>query len=207
MQSLKRTFNYDTIWSSLLKDFIAFDDLMKGQEVLERSMWKNYSTFIVSTVLCIVHLVVYVLKEQALDYLHLMETVYVNFTITQILITVLVFKMYFVASELRYKLLQGKLTQNFSLLTNHKNYWGKEKLKNLYLLLDMTIKKINALFGQKILVLIIFTFLEILAYFQFMLLEETHREFKDVPELYSSVIHLVFLMVSILERGYLALVH
>lgn len=75
-----------------------------------------------------------------------------------------------------------------------------QNLETSYFLLNTMIKKLNEVYGQKILTLIVGTFLYILGWFQLMLLEDSQGKFKDIVNVTGAIVLMVLFLVSSLKK-------
>lgn len=196
---LKGVFTQETLWSSFFSDVEAFDVLIGEKTIfLKTAIYKYYSLFILSNVSFITgHLLMCSLAKNYIDFYQLVIAfIYSDLALLHIIGTTLVLQKIFQLLIKRHTLLETKIREAFTPTSRGIENWNVQNLELLYSLLDSMIKKINKVFGQKILALILAAFLYILGCFQFILLEDSQEKFKDIVTVTGSGVLMVLFLVS-----------
>lgn len=98
----------------------------------------------------------------------------------QILVTALILDNLHKILDKRYDLLKGIIREVY-ISTNRSNlHFNDQKLKRMHLLLNTTGKTVNEMFDKNILLIIIITFLFVLVSFQYMILDNSKKQFKEI---------------------------
>lgn len=170
---LKNSYHHDTLWKDFYKDVDMFDvEVTELVSTPDELVFKYYLKFIFFIVLyTTMHSLTLFASERR--YQDAVGIFYFYFVCIQILGSILVFEKVLKLLEKRYDFLIKKTKQRFLGKKTDTVFWKDQQLKVLCFHLKNMVKKINKLFGQRILLLLILTFLDVLGSFQFLILEES----------------------------------
>lgn len=194
---LKNAYYQKSLWKQLFKDIELFDSIIEGTVFME-SIYKYYTKFGVSTILCTTAYSLTILSLiRTLRYHQTITLAYFYFLINYMFVTTILFQKLIRIAQKRYDFLRRKVKKDYSPTNAFKWPCNRQQLESSHLLMDNIVKAINNIFGRKICLIIVITFLGILGNFQYTLLEDSQTKYRDLNNLVTSLISIVFLMVSI----------
>lgn len=192
--------NNGVLWKDFFKYVEAFDLAMEGQRANVETVYKYYSRIVLMNICyVIIYVLIYFSTIIQFDSQRVIGLTYIYFVSSQILVTTIVLENIFKMIEKRYELFKWKIREVYLSVNTVRKFWDGQQLKALYLVLNNMVKKINVLFGQRILVLLILTFLDVLGVFQYLVLEFPHQKYKNFMYLCSTCAQTLFFLVSILK--------
>lgn len=187
---LKNCYNKKDTWIKLFSDIEFFDSIMEGQiSDLTESVPRYFSKFaIVNIFLTANFILTTIVFTRALHCTQIIVITYLYFLCNQIFVTALMFVKLLGIVGKRYDFLRTTVKQVYSPGNAFERPCDSQHLKSLYFLLYTIVKNINNIFGQKILLTIFITFLDILAVFQSSLLEDFRIKNKDINYIISMIL-------------------
>lgn len=194
--SLRHAFCHRALWNDLFNDVEAFDFITKEGITFKEHVYKYYLKFGIITIVLIFQ---YFLFLMLMTYKKFEEICGLSFhllSIVQIIITALSMGKIMAIIEKRYELLIRKLRETFSLSYQHKRFRNFQQLATLYLLLMKIVKKINKIFGQKILNILFNAFLYVLHCFHFIGFEKMKKGPEYLMHLWGACFMMALFLVS-----------
>lgn len=183
---------YGSLWADFFSDISRFDNKM---EKIQESTLNLYLKIIIGHI--------FYLFIQIMSYMSTMEHIiyilsltYLYFVSLQIFTTTLLIDIIFGMFVRRYELLRKKTTEVFLSPSRNQIFWNTIKLKELHLLLIKNNIRFNDFFGQRILLLLMITFLNLLGAFQYEVLENLPSQLLDITKVLSVVIQQISFWVS-----------
>lgn len=194
---LKTTYSGAMLWNDLLKKIDDFDIKMKGQrnfneETVCRYLLKNCVVFICY----IAQYFVYILMNNVTDYQQIIGISYLCFIDIQIFVTTTTLVKFLNILVKRYDCFKTKIGDVYLTTQSDINFWSGKNLESSYLLLIDIIRKINKVYGGRIFVIVIKTFLYVLGCFQLLLSGHSRNGLQDIAILLHSVVQMFILLVS-----------
>lgn len=197
---LTEAWTHESSWMNFFSDIKTFDYELEGHNIiLEESICKYCLQFMLGSV-C------YLTLQSCLHFswkndvnliiavLSLSNMYVVNI---QILVTFLVLERILYMVVKRYEILRRKIGEVYSFKNRDHLLWNSLRLKNSHLLLTNITRNVDKLFGKRILLLLILVFLDVLACFQYEILEDFQSRSTTFELLIGLGIELSAFLVSI----------
>lgn len=177
----KNAWTHRSLWKLFFIDIEAFDDKM---ETSQNPTSTIYLKFIFGNIFyLIIQIVSYLQVMNGIKYAIYKSYLYI--VSLQMFVTTSALDMIFNMLEKRYEFLRRQTAEVF--LCTHMNctFWNIKQLKDSHFLLTNTNKRVNELFGLRILLLLIIAFINFLGLFQYEILEDVPTGFIGVTQLFS----------------------
>lgn len=187
---LKQFFQQKKLWLDLFNRFEAFD-LKIGKSFDEIVLKEYLKLTFVNLFYGTIYAIIYCSSQLTSKIDNLIGVTFMYFSSTQILMTTVIFHTNCACFAKRCTSIIMEL-RDISRVKNG-NY-----LKTLYLILKDCTKKINQIFGDRMLIIFFCTFLEVLSMFQFVVTDYPKNKPNHLTFLLSGLTNMTFLMVSIM---------
>lgn len=177
---LKEAWFHKSLWNDMFNDFEAFDHKIGRQKgLMQESIWNVYLPILLGlTIGLFCQILAYVHFLDGISYFVWVSYLYV--ASAQIFITTVVLGKIYSMFKRRLEFLRQKTFEVYSMDTTEQTFWNGKDLKDSHLLLIDICHKINKLFGLRILLTMISTFLNVLSCFQFGLMEDIVLDFTQI---------------------------
>lgn len=172
---LKEAWSFNISWKNFLIDFKSFDYEMEGHtNNLEEPIPKFWIQFILGNVSYLsIQFFSYLSWKTNINLIAVISLVYFYIVNIQIFVSTLVLERIFCMLMRRFKILRMKLVEVYSSKNSYKVPSDSLRLKNSHLLLTNIVENVNKLFGKRIFMLLLVVFMDVLASFQYGLLEDS----------------------------------
>lgn len=200
--SLKNSHNHESLLHEFFSDLESFDYIMKRKTFYVKDvMYKYYWKYVFGNVFYIIVHSSSFSTVKDFSFQQVILVTYFFLVSTQIFVTASVLKSILDILGKRYDFLIREIKQ-FSLCPRDDNgFWTAYQLKAWHLLLTNLVKKINELFGQRILLILIITLLSVTGCFQWAVFEPS-QEFNNYRIIFSSGSQVIIFWVSIINKIY-----
>lgn len=192
---LRHAFSHRTLWNDLFTDVDTFDILLKEEGfILKENVYKFYFKFGIATVvvLSVYFSIVCIMK---FDYQDICGISFYFLASMQVIVTALSIEKLVIIIEKRFELLTRNLRETYLF---SKQIQNGQQLATSYLVLMNIIRKINKIFGRKILIILLNTFLYVLHWFHFVSFEILEWS----PTILMELCGVCFLMIVFLVSKY-----
>lgn len=194
---LKTTSSGAMLWNDLLNQIEAFDIKMNDQtNYNEKSVGRYLLKISLGFVFYITEYGGYILMNNITDYQEIIGISYLCYLDIQIFATTTTLVKFSQILGKRYDILKTKIRDVYLTAKADINFWNGQNFESSYLLLIDIIRKMNKVYGQRIFVIVIKTFLYGLGCFQLMLLGHSQNGLEDLVILLHSVVQMFILLVS-----------
>lgn len=196
---LKHSFEHEMTWDAFFENVEAFDLLIRKANIcLGENVYKYYSKFCLSnTFYFLVYLLLFFTKAVPFTFENLIGTSYTILINTQLLVTILVLEKLYALIGKRFECLTAEMIYRFLFLRPNEEFEKGHKLKEAYFLLTQMVKGINELFGQRILLILLITFLDVLGSFDYTFLEAVNQSPTYKSNVFRRCSRTVFFLVSL----------
>lgn len=173
LMCLKNAFVHVTLWKNLFGDIEEFDSVIKEEMILDEFVYKYYSKFVITNLFYfLMYSVIFLVKFDIFEIEALIGTSYAILCNIQIVVTIFSLEKLFAIIEKRYECLKRQSRRTFLIPKLGGNFCNDRNLEAAYFLLIKICKNINELFGQRIFIVLLMTFIDILASFQYSFLKD-----------------------------------
>lgn len=196
--SLKDSYRKEKLWNQFFKNVEVFDFFMNRQDItLKVNVYKYYCKFVFCNLLYLAFVLFrYSQKFKIWHVQQIIGVIYILLLCNQMYITTLFLEKLFKVLEKRYDFLKRKLGEVYGTGSRINLFWNNQQLKRLHLLLYTTGEKTNEIFGKHVLLIIVITFLFLIACFQHVLLEKSQKKFAEISD-FTAVIQMIIFLVSL----------
>lgn len=195
-------FYHETLWNDVIAQVEAFDSTMKNQEIIliENRFKYNLKIMIGTVLIFVFYLSILLATSKTLDLWNIIAMSYYILMNIQILVTTLAVDKLFIIVEKRCEFLKRQIKNEFLFLNSFEIGESRtdRTLNALYLLLVNIVKTMNRLFGQRILLVIIMAFNDVLSGIQYILLEDRNSIY--VLNSFSKIFKMAMSLVSIMQN-------
>lgn len=204
---LSNKFTNAVLWNDLLSEIDAFDiKIGRQREFNNETIFKYFLKICLGYICYITGYFSYILLQENTDYQYIIGVSYLCFVDTQIFVTTMILVKLLNILGKRYDLLKNKLRDVYFTAKTRINYWNRQNLEICYFLLIDISRKINKIYGQRIFIIVVKTFLFVLGCFQLLLSKHSQDKFDDTVILLHSICQVFILLVSIQKPKYLMIV-
>lgn len=169
---LKDIFTTKTLWNSFLSDVEAFDyEIMDQNFNRGENVFRYHIKCALGPILCSIFYTYDIVSFGIIKkYFRLISTTYFHYMLLQMFVTILVLQLIFTILSKRYEFLKRKTITIYQ--SSEQTFGSATKLKNAHFLLTNISTTVNKLFGSKILIILSTAFLDVIAGFQMVMLED-----------------------------------
>lgn len=168
---LNDVFRHETVWNSFFIDLKTFDSIMDSEGILfEDTVYKYYFKFIITNTFYVVMYLSFVITTNTPIFQKIVGTSFGFLMNMQILLTTLTLEKCFIIIAKRYECVKSRIRATYAFVNVDKN-WNCHQFEILHLLLINMANQVNKLFGQRILIILLMSLLDVLASFQLAFLE------------------------------------
>lgn len=195
---LKNSYNHESELNDFINDLESYDFMMKRQTLSPKeNIHKYYWKYVFGNVYYILVHLLPLFTSEKIGYQQVILTIYLAVIHIQIVGTTLVLRDISKIIEKRYNNLL-EIIRHFALPgTTDIILWTADEVKVGHLLLSSMVKRMNTLFGERILVIVILTFSSFLGAFRWALMEDLQK--LDMNMVLSIVAQIVVFWVSIIQ--------
>lgn len=165
-------------WNNIFNDIEFFDYKLKKNIMMLRKCTVNFKLLLGNILCAILEILTY--RPELNSIVYAISSSYLYIVHLQIFATTLVLNMVFDMLVKRFECLRCKTIEVYTSINKDRLFWNSLQLKDSYLLLVNTVQKINERFGQRMLLILILTFLSTLGNFQYYFLEDMQLNSSDI---------------------------
>lgn len=196
--SLKSTCRDEKLW----KDFFWFVETfevkmgMKGL-VHEERVFIYFIRLVLGNVIYVTMFISFCFYLKKSDPEAIIVVAHMYFIMIQIFTSISILGNSLKILQKRYDYLRKEINEAYS-FTQHRSFLNCQRLKIGYLLVADATGKINQIFGQRILIIIILTFVYVTGGLQFFVMVETTLRHRDIYGTFVSSVIIIIFLVSII---------
>lgn len=172
---LKNSFGNQRMWDEFINEIEIFDITMKLEKhSLEQNIYQYYSKFFLSNIIYVfiyMSLIPY-FYGITFNYQSFIGLSYGAIINIQLQVIALCLEKVFKILERRYKYFKTKIKATYLNSAKNEQFWNGQQLSAVYLLLVNISKKINAMFGTKILIILCKAVTDVIGCFSSIFLEK-----------------------------------
>lgn len=194
---LYEVFHQEIVWKSFFIDLKTFDSMLESEGIiLEDTVYKYYFKFIITNTFYVVTYSSFILTPNTRNFQKIVGTSFAFLMNMQILLTTLTSEKCFMIIAKRYDCVKSRIRETYTSPNVDKN-WNCHQLEILHLLLINMVNKVNELFGQRILIILLMLLLDVLGSFQLAFFEKVQEEPTHTQEVIRRCIRSAISLASI----------
>lgn len=196
---VRSTWTHAITWKSILRSMESFDAKMgRNREMLTDSVFMYFKFLLANILSVLLQGITYSSEMNSIPYA--ISSSYLYIVNLQIFSTTLVLGIIVDMVVKRYEFLRLKTVEVYTSMNKERLFWNSLQLKDSYLHLKDILEKVNEIFGLKILLILIVTFLVILGNFQYYFFEEWGNSFTEFRVTLGFLAQLLSYWVSIIFK-------